>query len=188
MKRRNLLFLVILLLLAFAFINIIGQNTTSAAFTKSGNTNVSVNCASFSDLFIVEFYDGSTLISQDDISFDKEYTVKIYNKSTLTCNFYLTTEGTEINTFSSYVITNVSQDLNYNLNLAKASSIANGQRLSSLMNIISVTNFKPSEEPMIFTFKISTDSLKIVAQNAPDRITDFDFDLKLSFIAKTVAE
>lgn len=188
-KQKKLLFTCIaILLVLFAFISIIGKNTTSAAFLASSQVGVNVECGSFSDMFIVEIYDGNNLITENDIEFNKEYTVKVYNKSNLKCDFYLTTDGTEINTFSQYVTITLSEDHNYNTSIANSSSIRSGVRLSNTnKTIISVSSFDPNTEPMIYKIKISTDALKLIAQNAPDRIVDFDFDLKLSFIASTTS-
>lgn len=185
-RKKFLLLTAALLIIMFAFISIIGNNTTSSAFLTSSQVGVNVECGTFSDMFIVEIYDGDTLISENDLQFNKEYTIKIYNKSDINCDFYLTTDGTELNSFSNYVSIILTEDHSYNTNLATTSSIRSGVRLNNTnKTIISVTKFKGNDEPMIYTMKISTDSVKLVAQNAPDRIVDFEFNLKLSFVAST---
>lgn len=188
LKRKKTIFLFIgTLILLFAFISIIGSNITSSAFAVTSKTGVDVECGSFSDLFVVEIYDNNNnLITENDLQFDKEYTIKVYNKSNISCNYYLTTDETELNTFSNYVSITLTEDHSYNTELATTSSIRSGVRLSNTnKTIINVTNFKPNLEPMVYKMQISTSAVKMVAQNAPSRITDFDFDLKLKFVANT---
>lgn len=189
-KHKKLLFSILgILAILFAFVSIIGDSTSFSAFTASSKVGVNAECASFSDKFKVEIYDGNTLISEENIEFDKEYTVKVYNESQINCDYYLTTEGTELNSFSNYVSIVLTEDHSYNTSLASTSSIRSGVRLNNAnKQIINVKSFSPSNQPMIYTLKISTDSVKLVAQNAPDRLVDYDFDLKLSFIASTTAK
>jgi len=188
MRKRNLsLIVAILLILCFAFISFIGKNTTSAAFQKTSTAEVTVECGSFSDKFIVEIYDGQNLISQEDIELDKEYTMKVYNKSTFSCNYYFTAENSEMNTFSNYLTVIISEpDSVINSNLCGDYAIQTGKRLPKASKLISVSEFKSSDAPMVFNFKISTDTLRSVAQSYPERVTDFNFDLKLNIVAQTV--
>lgn len=188
-NRRNIMLLsAALLLIAFVFVSFIGSQTTQASFNKSGTTDLNVECGRFSDLFIVELYDGDTKIEASDIQFNTPYTLKVYNKSNLVCDFFLDISGTELNTFSNFVSLKISQDKEHNLALAKTSSIQKEELFVYLNKGIKVTGFRPSDTPMEFTIELSTAFVKDILQSNPGYITDTAFDLKINVIGNTSTE
>lgn len=188
-KKRNVMLVACaVLILAFVFVNIIASQTTKASFTKSGTSDLNVECAEFSDFFIVELYDGDEKIEAEDIEFNKIYTLKVYNKSTLTCDFFLDIAGTELNTFSNFVSLKITQDKIHNLALASKSSIQGEELFVYLNKSIVVTGFKPSDTPMEFTIQLSTAFVKDIIQSNPGYITDTSFDLKINVIGSTSTE
>ena len=190
MKRRNLLLVsAALMIIAFVFVSIIASQKTQASFAKTGTTDINVECGRFSDLFIVELYDGDTKIEASDIKFDTPYTLKVYNKSNLSCDFFLDITGTELNTFSNFVSLKVTQDKTNNLELAKTSSVQQEEIFAYCTKSIKVTRFKPSGDiPMVFTIELSTSYVKDVLSSSPGYITDTTFDLKINVIGNTSAE
>ena len=178
-----------LLLIAFVFVSFIGSQTTQASYSKSGTTDLNVECGSFSNYFIVELYDGDTKIEAADIEFNKPYTLKVYNKSTLSCDFFLDISGTELNTFSNFISLKVTQDKDHNLALSKTSSIQKEELFVYLNKGIKVTGFRPSgDTPMEFTIELSTSFVKDILVSNPGYITDTDFDLKINVIGSTSTE
>lgn len=131
------------------------------------------------DNIIVE----NELINFDKMEFDKEYILKIYNKSDVACSFCLNIDGTELNTFSNYVTINLNEEPTSNSSMVSMTNIKSGHRLPNLNTyIVMVEEFKPSVDPLIYKFKISTDTVKLVAEKVPSRITDFNFNLNMSFV------
>lgn len=189
-KKRNIMLVAAaMLIIAFVFVNVIASQTTHASFNKSGTAELNVECGSFSDLFIVELYDGDTKIEASDIEFNTPYTLKVYNKSNLTCDFFLDIAGTELNTFSNFVSLKVSQDKNHNLALANKSSIQSEELFVYCTKSIKVTGFRPSgDTPMEFTIELSTAFVKDILVSNPGYITDTTFDLKINVIGNTSTE
>lgn len=187
-KRKQFLVLILIaILFNIAIISIIGRSTTSAAFIKSGKSEVSISAGSFSDKFIVKIFNtNNEEVSENDLELDMDYVIKIYNTSPYKCSFYLTAEESELNSFSKYLVFYLSEDKNKNMEKAD-SSIVSSSRLTSKSKLIDTKNFLTNEEPLIYNFKISTDILKTVIKKAPQNVTDFNFGLKLKFVAETVS-
>ena len=180
-----------LLLVAMFGLLVVVQNlnTTKANFIVKTNNAGSMSVPDFGlDYKLLD----SSNEEVSNIEFDTDYTLEIYNSKEIPCNFFITPEGTEYNSFSQYLKITVepAADAKNYCDYANGSIDYMLEEDGNQENLCFVQKFKETDQPIRFKLRISTSLIRenIDLLKKRSAIKDDGFKLVLTLNSYTVSE
>lgn len=181
MKSKRSILIIFCLFILSIFVITKSLNITRSSFTVKSNSNVDISVADFK--LDYKLLNGETEVTNLELNTD--YILEIYNAEKIPCNFSISTAGTSYNTFSKYIKIFV-EPFDENIDYCDYSNGIEGAYLSKDRDVLEVGNFKGVAEPLRFKIRLDTSYLTTNVNTVADKITDYNFTLKLKLSSYTI--